>query len=168
MLVIAGVLLFVSLRYMVLVLKSLVIGTVQTIFNEQLFRNAGTALIVGFMFTMLVQSSSITTSMAVPLAAAGILTIHQIFPMTLGANVGTTVTAILASLVTGNAIAVTAAFSHLVFNIAGIMLIWPIKSVPITMAEALATLAVKYRIVPVVYIGVVFFAIPLAGIYLGG
>lgn len=168
MLVIAGVLLFVSLRYMVLVLKSLVIGTVQTIFNEQLFRNAGTALIVGFMFTLLVQSSSITTSMAVPLAAAGILTIHQIFPMTLGANVGTTVTAILASLVTGNAIAVTAAFSHLVFNIAGIMLIWPIKSVPITMAEALATLAVKYRIVPVVYIGVVFFAIPLAGIYLGG
>ena len=168
MLVIAGVLLYVSLRYMVLVLKSLVIGTVQTVFSEQLFRNAGTAFIVGLMFTLLVQSSSITTSMAVPLAAAGILTIHQIFPMTLGANVGTTVTAILASLVTGNAIAVTAAFSHLVFNIAGIILIWPMKSVPITMAEALAGLAVRYRFVPVMYVGVVFFAIPLAGIYLGG
>lgn len=168
MLVIAGVLLFVSLRYVVLVLKSLVIGKVQTFFNEKLFRNAGTALMVGLIFTVLVQSSSITTSIAVPLAAAGILTIRQIFPMTLGANVGTTITAILASLVTGNAIAVTAAFSHLVFNIAGIILIWPIKNIPITMAEALASLAVRYRIVPVVYIGVVFFAIPLAGIYLGG
>jgi hypothetical protein len=70
--------------------------------------------------------------------------------------------------VTGNAIAVTAAFSHLVFNIAGIILIWPMRGVPITMAEALAGLAVRYRFVPLMYVGVVFFAIPLAGIYLGG
>ena len=168
LLVIALVVLFMSLRYIVILLKSLVIGKAELFFNQKLFRNAATALTFGFILTFAVQSSSITTSLAVPLAGAGILTIGQIFAMTLGANVGTTFTAILASLITGSEIAITAAFSHLVFNIVGIALIWPIQRVPIFLAESLAAWAVKYRIVPFVYVGVVFFLIPLAGIYLGG
>jgi sodium-dependent phosphate cotransporter len=167
-LVMALVLLFVSLRYLVIILRSLVIGKVESFVNENLFRNAGSALLVGFVFTAVVQSSSVTTSLVVPLAGAGILTLHQIFPFTLGANAGTTVTAILASLVTGDAIAITTAFSHLVFNITGIVLIWPIKGVPIFLAESLGAWGVKYRFVPLMYVAVVFFLIPLAGIYLGG
>ena len=41
----------------------------------------------------MVQSSSITTSLVVPLAGAGVLTLRQIFSFTLGANIGTTITA---------------------------------------------------------------------------
>lgn len=168
LLIISLVLLFVSLRYIVLLLKSLVIGKVEAFFNEKLFKNALTALLVGFILTVLVQSSSVTTSLAVPLAGAGILTIRQIFAMTLGANTGTTITAMLASLVTGNEVAVTAAFAHLVFNISGIILIWPMQAVPIFLAESLADWAVRYRLLPFVYIGLVFFVIPVVGIYFGG
>ena len=57
-----------------------------------------TALFAGLVMTVAVQSSSITTSILVPLVAAGVLTLRNAFPVTLGANIGTTVTALLASI----------------------------------------------------------------------
>ena len=75
----------------------------------------------GTLLTISVQSSSITTSTIVPLAGAGVLSLRQIFPFTLGANIGTTVTAMMAAL-TLNSYALVAAFSHLLFNISGILL----------------------------------------------
>ncbi|MCZ6492347.1 MAG: Na/Pi symporter, partial [Acidobacteria bacterium] len=130
-----------------------------------LFKNAFTAMLLGLILTVLVQSSSITTSLVVPLAGAGILTLRQIFPFTLGANVGTTLTAILAALITGSEAAVTVAFVHLLFNVFGIILIWPIRSIPIHLAEALADWSVKSKFIPAAYVGIIFFLIPLALIY---
>ena len=95
------------------------------------------------------------------MAGAGILNLIQIFPYTLGANVGTTITAILASLVTSNINAVIVAFAHLLFNITGIIIWWPFKIVPVRLAERLAALAVRNKIIPFVYILTVFFAIPI-------
>ena len=57
----------------------------------------GTALVLGVCLTVAVQSSSVTTSLVVPLVGAGIITIHRCYPFTLGANIGTTCTALLAS-----------------------------------------------------------------------
>ncbi|MDH3214962.1 MAG: Na/Pi symporter [Candidatus Krumholzibacteria bacterium] len=168
MLLIAVILLFVALRYIVVNLRKLVIGKIETFFNTTLFKNAARAMVLGLVITVSVQSSSITTSLAVPLAGAGILTLAQIFPFTLGANVGTTVTAILASLVTGDPAAVTVAFAHLLFNIFGIVLIWPIRRVPIFLANTLAEWSIRSRLVPLVYIGVVFFVVPLILIYFVG
>jgi sodium-dependent phosphate cotransporter len=167
MLAVAVVLLFFSLRYIVANLKALVIGKVAGFFESTLFRTAGRAMVLGLLLTVMVQSSSITTSLAVPLAGAGILTLRQIFPYTLGANIGTTITAILASLVTGEEAAVTVAFAHLLFNLVGIVLIWPIRSLPLFLAEALAVQASRSRLVPLVYTGVVFFLVPIVFIYLG-
>jgi len=166
MLVIAVILLFLSLRYIVVNLKALVIGRVERFFHETLFRNALSSLMLGLILTILVQSSSITTSLAVPLAGAGILTLRQIFPMTLGANIGTTITAMLAALVTGSEAAVTVAFAHLLFNVFGIVIIWPIRRIPMYLAEKLADWATKSKMVPLAYIAILFFAIPLAMIYL--
>ncbi|MCK5618444.1 MAG: Na/Pi symporter [Candidatus Krumholzibacteria bacterium] len=168
MLIIAAILLFVALRYVVKNLKALVIGKVELFFTSTLFRSAGRSFLLGLVLTVMVQSSSITTSLAVPLAGAGILTLVQIFPMTLGANVGTTITAILAALVTGQVAAITVAFAHLLFNITGIILLWPIKWVPLRLAETLAKTAVKSRLIPVVYILAVFFAVPLIFIWIVG
>ncbi len=95
-------------------------------------------MLFGLLITVLVQSSSITTSLAVPFAGAGILTLIQIFPYTLGANIGTTITAMLAALAVGEISAVTVAFAHLLFNICGIALIWPlpaIRRIPLRLAE---------------------------------
>lgn len=168
MLIISVILLFAALRYIVVNLKKLVIGRVESFFNTQLFKTAPRAMVLGLVLTVAVQSSSITTSLAVPLAGAGILTLPQILPFTLGANVGTTVTAMLASLVTGNPAAVTVAFAHLLFNIFGIMLIWPIKQVPLFLASTLAEYSIRSRLVPFAYIAIVFFIVPLLLIYFAG
>ena len=168
MLVVAIVLLFVALRYIVVNLKILVIGRVEAFFDTVLFKTALRAMAFGVVLTIMVQSSSITTSLAVPLAGAGILTLQQIFPMTLGANLGTTITAMLAALVTGSEAAVTVAFAHILFNAFGIIIIWPARWVPIRLATALAEGAMRSRMVPFAYIGTVFFLIPLALIYLLG
>ncbi|MDH3216788.1 MAG: Na/Pi symporter [Candidatus Krumholzibacteria bacterium] len=168
MLLVSVALLFFALRYLVVTLRGLVIGRVESFFSETLFRSAWRALLVGLVLTVMVQSSSITTSLAVPLAGAGILTLEQIFPMTLGANVGTTITAILASLVTGSVAAVSVAFAHLLFNLCGIIIMWPVRRLPLGLARLIATLALRRKVVPVAYILVVFYMIPLLLITLLG
>lgn len=159
-------LLLLALTRMVKSLKFLVVKKAEAWFDQHLFKTALRAFLVGLMLTALVQSSSITTSLAVPMAGAGLLTIVQIFPYTLGANVGTTVTAMLAALVTGNLSAIVVAFSHLLFNLSGIVVWWPLRWIPITLAKKFADFATRYKLVPILYIVVVFFVIPILLIYL--
>jgi sodium-dependent phosphate cotransporter len=166
LIVIAVVLLFVSLNFLVKTLKSVVVGRLQAFFNKVIFKNALTSMALGAVFTILVQSSSITTSLIIPLAGAGLLNLYQVFPYTLGANIGTTVTAILASLATGQASAVIVALAHLLFNILGIVIIWPIRSVPIKLAQMMADLCIRNRLLPIVFVLLFFYGIPLAVILL--
>jgi len=105
----------------------------------------------------------------VPLAGAGILTIQQIFPYTLGANVGTTITAMLAALAVGEVNAVTVAFAHMLFNVCGILVIWPfpaVRRLPILMAEKMTDIAMYSRVIPVAWVLFFFFALPFAAILL--
>jgi len=115
---------------------------------------------LGILITAVVQSSSITTSLMVPLLGAGVVTLSQVYPYMLGANIGTTVTAFLASLVTGSTEAVSVAFAHLLFNAYGTAIFWPLKIIPITLAKKLALLTERSKLVPIVYILVVFFILP--------
>lgn len=158
-------LLLFSLKKMVDSLKALVATRAEVWFDRYLFSTALRALSVGLLLTAIVQSSSITTSLVVPMAGAGILTLEQIFPYTLGSNMGTTITAILAALVTGNLAAIIVAFSHLLFNICGIIFWWPLRFIPIRMASRFADFAVRNRIIPFAYIAIVFFMIPFIGFY---
>jgi len=169
MLMASLVVMFATLRQLVVLLKLLVISRVEALFDQVIFRTAGRAMLFGLVITALVQSSSVTTSLAVPLAGAGILTIQQIFPYTLGANVGTTVTAILAALAVGEVPAVTVAFAHMLFNVCGIAVIWPlpaIREIPIIMAEKMTQVAMYSRIIPVVWVLFFFFVMPMAAILL--
>ena len=159
-------LLILALTQMVGALKSLVVKKAAAWFDRVLFKTAIRAFFVGLILTVLVQSSSITTSLAVPMAGAGLLTIVQIFPYTLGANLGTTVTAILAALATGNLSAIIVAFSHLLFNISGMVIWWPLKHVPIFIAQKFASFSIRNKLIPLVYIIVVFFVIPILLIYI--
>ena len=80
------------------------------------------ALVVGIVVTIAVQSSSITTSILIPLSAAGVLTLRNAYPVTLGANVGTTITALLAALAASSPDSLTVALrAHTTFNIIGIL-----------------------------------------------
>ena len=158
--------LFASLKNMVSSLKVLVVSKAKVWFDKYLFKNAIRAFTVGVVLTILVQSSSITTSLVVPMAGAGLLTLSKIFPYTLGSNIGTTVTAMLAALITGEHAAVSVAFAHLIFNISGIVIWWPLKKVPVFLAQKFAEYSTKSKIVPVAYVLILFFIIPLIIIYL--
>jgi sodium-dependent phosphate cotransporter len=119
----------------------------------------------------MVQSSSITTSVMIPLVAAGVVTLEHVFPFTIGANLGTTVTALIAALSTGNAAALTVALSHLLFNAAGTLLIYvppPMRRVPLALARALGAAVVHNRLVALAYVVLLFFVIPFALILLSG
>jgi len=135
LLILSLFLLFFALTSLVKTIRSVVLDKIEIIINNYLFRNDFVSFFLGILMTAVVQSSSVTTSLIIPLAGAGLITIRQIFPYTLGANIGTTVTAILAALATQNHIAVTVAFSHLCFNIFGIAIFYPLKFIPIRLAE---------------------------------
>lgn len=162
----AILLLFIALKFMVDIMKSLVLSRVEGFFGRYIFRNTSSALLFGILLTSIVQSSSITTSLIVPLVGAGVLTLRQVYPYTLGANIGTTVTAILASLVTQNTAAVAVAFAHLMFNVCGMAVFLPLSWIPITLAKKMARLTLRNRFIPIGFIILIFFLIPLALIYL--
>lgn len=162
-LVISVLITFAMLYGIVKILRSLVIERVEHLFDQHLFRNAGRAMGFGLLLTVAVQSSSITTSLIIPLAGAGLLKLRQILPYTLGANVGTTITAILAALATGQLSAITVAFAHLLFNLLGIGLIWPVERIrllPVQIAEWLADLSMRNRAIPIGFILLIFFGVP--------
>ena len=133
---------------------------------RSLTQNRLRGVALGAFVTSLIQSSSVTTVMLVGLVNAGIVSLTQAASVVIGANIGTTITAMLASLVTANPNAVIVAFAHTIFNISGIILLWPIKIVPITMAKKLAEFALISKIIPVAYIIVFFFIFPIMMIFI--
>lgn len=166
LLVLSLVLLFLALRYMVRYMKLLIMQRAEVVFERVIFRTPYHGLLFGFALTGLVQSSSVTTSLIVPLAGAGLLRLERVFPYTLGANMGTTVTAMLAATATGEPAAVSVAFAHLLFNLSGIAAFWWIPSLPVGIARRAARLAALNRKYALVYVLVLFFVVPLSLIYL--
>lgn len=135
LMILALVMLFSALTFLVKNLRSLVLDKLELIINNYLFKNDVLGFLSGIIMTVMVQSSSVTTSLIIPLAGAGIVQLRQIFPYTVGANIGTTVTAMLAALATQNHVAITVAFAHLVFNLFGIIAIYPFKFFLIKLAQ---------------------------------
>lgn len=84
-------------------------------------------VLVGVVMTAIVQSSSATTSILVALASAGTIDMKIAFPIVLGCNIGTCVTAIIASL-TANKTAKKAALLHLLFKIFGTIIFLPLSA----------------------------------------
>ena len=161
------ILMFGALSYIIKTMRSLVLNKLEIIINSYLFKNDISGFVFGILITIFVQSSSVTTSIIIPLAGAGFVTVRQIFPYTLGANIGTTVTAILAALATQNVVAVTVAFSHLIFNIFGIVVFYPLRALPIFLsifiAEKASASTRSLLVIVVVYILLHF--IPIAFLF---
>ena len=159
---------FLALAYITRNMRLLVADRVEAAINRTLGAGSGfVAILLGAIITVSVQSSSITTSVLVPLAASGVLTLENIYPMTLGANVGTTVTALMASLATGNPAAVTVAVVHTLFNLSGIALFYPIRAlrrIPLRLAAGLADVAAERRSTAIIYAVGVFVVVPLIGV----
>uniref|UniRef100_A0A9L0SWB5 Sodium-dependent phosphate transport protein 2B n=1 Tax=Equus caballus TaxID=9796 RepID=A0A9L0SWB5_HORSE len=133
------------------------------------------AILVGAGMTFIVQSSSVFTSALTPLIGIGVISIERAYPLTLGSNIGTTTTAILASLASpGNTLksSLQIALCHFFFNISGILLWYPIPftRLPIRLAKGLGNISAKYRWFAIFYLIFLFFLVPLAvfGLSLAG
>jgi sodium-dependent phosphate cotransporter len=157
---------FGALYLLVKTMRSAMQTRVEASLNRILRRSDTFSFILGIAVTVMVQSSSITTSLLVPLAGAGMITLQQAFPVTLGANIGTTVTALLASMAVSGVNAqagVTIALVHFLFNVTGTLMIYPIKAiraVPLKLAQGLADIAVNSRQWALVYVIVLFYGLP--------
>ena len=162
------VFIFLALAYITRNMRLLVADRVEAAINRTLGAGSGfVAILLGAIITVSVQSSSITTSVLVPLAASGVLTLENIYPVTLGANVGTTITALMASLATGSPAAVTVAVVHTLFNLSGIALFYPIRAlrrIPLRLAAGLADVAAERRSTAIIYAVGVFVVVPLIGV----
>ena len=124
------------------------------------------AMVLGALLTILVQSSSVFTSTLTPLAGAGLISLERAYPLTLGSNLGTTTTSILASFAAGGdnmRAALQIALVHLTFNVTGILLFYPIPWMrwPIAVARALGNVTSQYRWFAVLYLALMFFIFPL-------
>ncbi|KAL7462068.1 hypothetical protein ACHAXS_002468 [Conticribra weissflogii] len=163
-LVLSLFLLFVCLMALVNVLQRGLAGMSTRIIYKATNVNGLVAIAIGTGITILVQSSSITTSVLTPFVGLGVIQLEQMFPLTLGANIGTTITGLLASMVSDNVDALQVALCHLFFNLSGIVIWYPIpfmRKVPLNGARALGRATRRSRLVPPIYILVVFFLIPL-------
>ena len=155
-----------SVVFLGTLLRSVMKGRAKNIVENAIGRNKATGIASGTMITVLVQSSSTTTSLIVPLAGAGVLTTKQVFPFTMGANIGTCITALLAATaVTGQyqEFALQIALVHLLYNIIGVIffsLIPWIRELPVHSAEWLGNRAEQHRGWAFGYIFAIFFVMP--------
>ncbi|XP_077997328.1 sodium-dependent phosphate transport protein 2A-like [Glandiceps talaboti] len=174
-LVLALLILCVCLVLIVKLLHSLLKGRIAAITKKVInsdfpgrlaFLSGYVAILVGAGLTMLVQSSSIFTSALTPLVGIGVIKIDRMYPFTLGANIGTTFTAILAALASSGgklALALQIALCHFFFNISGIIIWYPIpimRRVPIKLAKINGNTTAKYRWFAFVYLFLMFFIFP--------
>ena len=168
----SGLLIFTALLLLVRVMRSAMRTRVEAFVTGVLGSRALLSMLIGAFITVMVQSSSITTAVLVPLAAGGLLRLEEAFPITIGANIGTTVTALFASLaVSGpNAPAgIQIAFVHLLFNLSGMVLVYPVKPIrrlPLAFARALADAAARSRKLALVYVLLLFYGLPVGLILL--
>lgn len=163
-------LIFLALGLITRNMRLLVAGGVERAMNRVIGTGGGLiGILVGIAVTFAVQSSSITTSILVPLVAAGVLTLPNAYPITLGANVGTTITALLASLAVLLPEGLTIALVHTLFNITAIALVYPvrrIREVPVRLATRFAEVASTRPTFVVAYILGLFVVVPLLGVFL--
>lgn len=173
LLIVFGIgIIFLAITVIGKLLKKLMVGRAKVIMHNAIGKGPVTGIFSGAIITVLVQSSSTTTSLMVPLAGTGVFRLKQIYPFTLGANIGTTITALLAATAISGETAVFAlqiALVHLIYNTSAVLLIYGIKNLrvlPIRGALWLARTASENKMIALFYIVGVFFIIPALLIFI--
>ena len=160
--------LFASIKIISKIISKRMIGASDERFQDVFFKNTLNSFGLGTILTAGIQSSSITTSIIVPLGATGKIHLGKIFPYIVGANIGTTITALIAAFNKSEA-ALSIALVHFLFNLIGtcIFLFLPFfRNLLVRYARKFGMMTTQYRVVGFFYILFVFFILPLALIFL--
>lgn len=86
-----------------------------------LIKNPILLVLIGAVFTAIIQSSSVMTSVAITMVFTGLITLDQGIYLTMGSNIGSCVVAIIAGITSG-ANAKRTALIHLLFNVTGVII----------------------------------------------
>lgn len=170
--VIGLMLIILSITWMGKIMKSLLVGRARAILQRSLGAGSVTGIASGTAVTVLVQSSSTTTSLMVPLVGNGIVTARAIYPFTLGANIGTCITAIVAALAIDGpnaSLALQIAFVHFCYNLLAVLTIYGLaflREWPPRLSYQLSLKVAEQKLYGIAYIVGVFFVIPLLVILL--
>lgn len=137
-------------------------------FQQFFFRHPFKSFGWGLTTTAVIRSSTITTSLVVPLVAKKVIALEAAIPFILGANLGTTLSAFIASVFNSNS-GISIAIAHFLFNFIGILLflfVPVLKEFPQYLAGKLGRATRKYRLAGFLYLLVIFFFLPFSLIYL--
>ena len=165
--VIGAIAILLVVKYLGKLLKLLLVGRARSVLTRAAGGNHYAAIGTGLGVTFITQSSTITASVLVPFAGAGLLTTKQLYPVTVGANIGTTFTALFAAFTLDGPLALLglqAAFVHLIYNLASLLLIYVVpvlRPIPLFLSEWLARVAADRKWVIAVYLIGFFIVLPL-------
>ncbi len=157
---------FFSIMVLGKLLKVLMVGRAKQILHRAIGHGPITGITSGTLMTIAVQSSSTSTSLIVPLAGNGLFKLKEIYPFTLGANIGTCITALLAATaVTGGHAnwALQIALVHLTYNISAVLLIYGtpfLRRIPMRTARRFAQIASRHKWIVFAYVIGLFFVLP--------
>lgn len=167
LLILAIGLLAASVKLISNVLYDRLIGKAKDRFESLAFNSTFRAFGLGFLLTAIIQSSSMTTALIVPLAATGKVSQKRAFEYIIGANIGTTITAIFAAVFKSEA-AISLAIAHFLFNTFGMILFLGIPllgRIPLYLADRLGSISLRFKITAFAYIMLLFFIGPFTLIY---
>ncbi|KAL3916000.1 MAG: hypothetical protein SGILL_005379 [Bacillariaceae sp.] len=163
-LVLSIVILCMCLVALVALLRMVLLGASRRIIYKATKMNGVLAIMIGIGVTVLVQSSSATSSALVPLAGVGVLKLENMYPLLIGADIGTTFTALMAALVSSKLESLQIALAHVFFNVTGAVLWYPLpfmRHFLFALARRLGVITRHWRGFPAFFILIVFFVIPL-------
>ena len=161
-----------SIIYIGNLLKKQMVGRAKQIMFAAIGKKPITSIFSGLIITTIVQSSSTTTSLMIPLAGTGIFRLKQVYPFTLGSNIGTTITALLAAtaIIGTNAIyALQIALVFMLYNVFSVALVYSVpalRRLPMVGAVSIAKIADRNKLIALLYVVGVFFALPALLIYI--
>jgi len=169
LIILSFVLLFGSILLFRKLISELLKASSPEVFSRFFFKNQLKSFVWGLLTTAAIRSSTITTSVVVPIVAKRITTLKQAAPFIIGANIGTTITAFIAATLNSNtAGGITIAIAHFLFNFIGMLIFFPIpllRKIPIELSSELGKLTLKYRLAGLVFLLATFFFIPFSLIY---
>ncbi|MGP6174687.1 Na/Pi symporter [Corynebacterium sp. A21] len=172
-LVLGTTLILLGIRVISSQLRTLMAATTHTLLERSSGASDALGFLTGTAGTMVLQASSVTVSSLLPFAASGSLKLREILALTMGANVGTTLSSLLIALTFPGDLgtfALQAAIVHLLFNVLGTLLVLlfpPYRKLILFLSLRLASLAEKSYTTTFVLLLTFFFLLPAAviGLY---
>lgn len=160
--VISLILLFTSIKLLTKVIQETIIGGSKSKLRKYIFERPFKSFGWGLVFTAAIQSSSVSTSLVVPLVATSRVRLRNAYPFILGANLGTTITTLIAATFSSEA-AISIAMFHLLFNLTGVVLFMSSTKLRIgfvNLTKRFSIAITRKRIVGLAYVIITFFILP--------